>query len=182
MLQGVDVPKHGKQFRFILSALSGDTAPPSIAGQSDGLSYSGVMKKLALLIAASLLLTPSALATDFVTKSNLTGIALPKGALELTDDDFSDEMVDLLEDVAATLNGKCQYHELLYWEGNPTALAKSLGANIPSTLKYTSLDVGDVDNGTYEQFSLTNTKVWYAGVWIDSPDDVILAWCSVVKK
>ena len=50
---------------------------------------------------------PSALATDFVTKSNLTGIQLPNGALELTDDDFSDEMVDLLEDVAASLNASC---------------------------------------------------------------------------
>ncbi len=125
---------------------------------------------------------PSALATDFVTESNLTGILLPKGALELTDDDFSDEMVDLLEDVATTLNGKCQYHELLYWEGNPTALAKALGAKIPAELKYKSLDLGEVDNGTYERFSLTNAKVWYAGVWIDSPDDVILAWCNVVRK
>ncbi|GGL77571.1 hypothetical protein GCM10010840_14410 [Deinococcus aerolatus] len=140
------------------------------------------MKKLTLLIAAALLLGPSALATDFVTKSNLTGIELPKGALELTDDDFSDEMVDLLEDVAATINGKCQYHELLYWEGDPVALGKALGANIPSTLKYKSLDMGEIDGGTYEQFSLTSAKVWYAGVWIDSADDVILAWCNVVRK
>lgn len=140
------------------------------------------MKKFALLIAASLLLVPAALATDFVTESNLTGITLPQGALELTDDDFSDEMVELLEDVAATLNGKCQYHELLYWEGDPVALGKALGAKIPNTLKYKTLDLGEVDGGTYEQFSLTSAKVQYAGVWIDSADDVILAWCDVVRK
>ncbi len=140
------------------------------------------MKKLALLIAASLLLMPSALATDFVTKSELTGIQLPKGALELTDDDFSGEMVDLLEDIAATMNGKCQYHELLYWEGNPTALGKALGAKIPADLKYKTLELGELDNGTYEQFSLTSAKVWYAGLWIDGPNDVSLAWCNVVKK
>lgn len=33
-----------------------------------------------------------ALASTFVTESNLTGFQLPKGAIELTDDDFSDEM------------------------------------------------------------------------------------------
>lgn len=125
---------------------------------------------------------PSALATDLVTKSNLMGIQLPKGNLELTDDDFSDEMVDLLEEIAATMNGKCQYHELLYWEGNPVALGKALGAKIPATLKYKTLELGDLDSSTYEQFSLTSAKVWYTGLWIDGPNDVSLAWCNVVKK
>ncbi|GGM21850.1 hypothetical protein [Deinococcus aerophilus] len=139
-------------------------------------------KNIAVLVAAALLLAPSAHATDFVAKSNLTGFQLPAGALELTDDDFSDEMVELLEDVAAGMNGKCQYHELLYWKGNPIALGKALSAKIPTSFKYKSLDIGETDDGTYEQFALTSSKVWYAGVWIDSPKDVILAWCSVVRK
>ncbi|WP_184129452.1 hypothetical protein [Deinococcus humi] len=49
-----------------------------------------------------------------MTKFDLTGIQLLEGALELIDDGFSDEMVDLLEDVGATLNGKCHYHGRLY--------------------------------------------------------------------
>jgi len=52
----------------------------------------------------------------------------------------------------------------------------------PAGFKYKSLDVGELDDGSYEQFSLTSPKVWYAGVWIDGPDSVILGWCSVVKK
>ncbi|GGO28556.1 hypothetical protein HNQ08_001582 [Deinococcus humi] len=70
--------------------------------------------KFALLIAVSLLVMPSTLTTVFMTKFDLTGIQLLEGALELIDDGFSDEMVDLLEDVGATLNGKCHYHGRLY--------------------------------------------------------------------
>ncbi|WP_189074383.1 hypothetical protein [Deinococcus sedimenti] len=129
------------------------------------------------------LLVPTAFASDFVTKSNLTGFQLPKGALELTDEDFSDEMVGLLEEVADSLNGQCKYHELLYWEGSPAAIAKDLNAKIPKTFKFTSLDDGETeDGGGYEQFVLKDPKVWYAGVWFQGEKDVILAWCNVVKK
>jgi hypothetical protein len=88
-----------------------------------------------------------------VKESKLTGIQLSKGALELTDDDFSDEMVDLLEDVSS-INGRCQYHEMLNWKGDPTAL----GANNPSTLRYKRLDIGKVDHGSSEPFSLTSAR------------------------
>lgn len=129
------------------------------------------------------LLVPTALASDFVTKSNMTGFQLPKGALELTDEDFSDEMVGLLDEVADNLNGKCKYHELLYWEGNPAAIAKDLNAKIPKTFKFESLDDGETEDGSgYEQFVLKDPKTWYAGLWIQGEKDVILAWCSVVKK
>ncbi|UQN05210.1 hypothetical protein [Deinococcus sp. QL22] len=139
--------------------------------------------KLGFLVACSLLLLPSALATDFVTKSNLTGFQLPKGALELTDDDFSEEMVEVLDATAAELNGQCQYHELLFWEGKPTAIAKDLNAKIPKDFKYKSLDVGETsDGGAYEQFVLTTPKMWVAGTWFQGEADVILAWCTVVKK
>ncbi|WP_146202694.1 hypothetical protein [Deinococcus irradiatisoli] len=126
----------------------------------------------------------SALATDYVTESNLTGFQLPKGALELTDDDFPDEMVSLLEDVAQGMNGKCQYHELLVWDGgNVDSLAEALVARIPSTFTFKELEAGAIDkNSNYEEFSLTSSKVWYAAVWMDSPENVLLGWCSVVKK
>lgn len=140
-------------------------------------------KKLGFLIAASLFVIPSVLATDFVTKSNLTGFQLPKGALELTDDDFSEEMVEVLDETAASLNGKCQYHELLFWEGKPAAIAKDLSAKIPKDFKYKSLEVGETsDGGAYEQFVLTTPKMWVAGTWFQGEADVILAWCTVVKK
>jgi len=137
-----------------------------------------------LLVTGALCWTPSALASDYVTESNLTGFALPKGALELTDDDFSDEMSSLLDDVAQGLNGKCKYYELLTWEGgNVDSLAEALVSRIPSSFKFNELESGAVDKNTnYEEFSLTSSKVWYGAVWIDSPDGVQLGWCSVVKK
>ncbi|GGO28560.1 hypothetical protein [Deinococcus humi] len=60
-------------------------------------------------------------------------------------------------------------------KGQPDALANSLGAKIPAELKYKSLDLVEVNNGIYDKFVLTSAKVWYAGVWIDGPEDVILA-------
>lgn len=129
-------------------------------------------------------LTSSALATDYVKESNLTGFQLPKGAIELTDDDFPEELVSLLEDVAESMNGTCEYHELLGWSSsNPDALAKALVANIPSSFKFKELESGAIDKASnYEEFSLTSSKVWYAAVWMDSPKDVLLAWCNVVRK
>lgn len=140
-------------------------------------------KKLIFLVAlASIACIPSALATDYVSESNLTGIKLPQGALELTDDDFSEEMVELLEDTAASMNGKCQYHELLFWEGNPVAITNALNAKIPASLKYKNIDADELDDGAYETFSLTSTNARYAGVWIQGAKDITLAWCDVVKK
>ncbi|WP_407571599.1 hypothetical protein [Deinococcus altitudinis] len=134
------------------------------------------------MLAAFMLLTPTALASDFVAESNLTGFQLPNGALELTDDDFSPEMVEVLDEVAASLNGHCKYHELLYWEGNPTTIAKNLNAKIPKSFGYKSLGVGETgDGGAYEQFVLTTPKMWYGGVWFQGDKDAILAWCSVFK-
>lgn len=139
-------------------------------------------KKIAFLTLAVVSFTPAALATAFVVESNLTGIQLPKGALELTDDDFSDDMVTLLEDTAATVKSKCQYHELLYWEGNPAAIAKALNTKIPASLVYKLIDADELDDGSYETFTLTSSKVSYAGVWIQGAEDVTLAWCNIVKK
>ncbi len=139
-------------------------------------------KQFAFLILAALSLTPAALASAFVVESNLTGVQLPKGALELTDDDFSDDMVTLLEDTAAAMKGKCQYHELLYWEGNPVAIAKALNSKIPASFRYKLVDADELDDGSYETFTLTSSKVSYAGVWIQGAKDVMLAWCNVVKK
>ncbi|UQN09835.1 hypothetical protein [Deinococcus sp. QL22] len=139
-------------------------------------------KKLGLLLAFAFL-SPLALATDFVSTSTLTGFQLPKGALELTDEDFSEEMVDLLDTTAADLKGKCQYHELLYWDGKPDVIAATLNRAIPKEFKYKLLDVGETDDGgTYEQFVLTTPKMWIAGTWFQSEADVTLAWCTVVKK
>ena len=157
--------------------------PPPLRKKNADFTLQDMSKKLGLLIALSILLTPSALATDFVTESNLTGFQLPKGALELTDDDFSEEMVEILDTTAAELNGKCKYHELLYWEGNPEAIAKALNAKIPKEFKYKNLDVGEMsDGGAYEQFVLTTPKMWVAGTWFQGEADVVLAWCTVVQK
>lgn len=140
-------------------------------------------KKFIFLVTMSVLAcVPAALATDYVSESNLTGIQLPKGALELTDDDFSDEMVELLETTAASMNGKCQYHELLFWEGNPVAITNALNAKIPASLKYKNIDADELEDGAYETFSLTSNTARYAGVWIQGAKDITLAWCDVVKK
>jgi len=139
-------------------------------------------KFILLVVAGALAVIPSALATDYVTKSELTGFQLPKGALELTEDDFPEEMVTLLEDTAKGMKGKCQYHELLFWEGNPVAITNALNAKIPKTFKYKNIDADELEDGAYETFSLTSSKVWYAGVWIQGAKDITLAWCNVVKK
>ncbi|UQN05411.1 hypothetical protein [Deinococcus sp. QL22] len=139
--------------------------------------------KLSLLIAAALLMGSSALATDFVTESNLTGFQLPKGALELTDDDFAPEMVELLDSTAAELGGVCKFHELLFWEGKPAAITAALNAKIPKDFKFKEMELGELEDGSsYQQFVMTTPKVWYAGVWFPGEADAILAWCSVVKK
>ena len=140
-------------------------------------------KKFILLTAmTAMAFAPSAWVTDYVTKSDLTGITLPKGAIELTDEDFPDDMVDLLEETAKGMGGKCQYHELLFWEGNPVAITNALNKSIPKTLTYKNIDANELDDGSYETFSLKSSKVWYAGVWIQGAKDITLAWCNVVKK
>lgn len=140
-------------------------------------------KKLGLLIALSLFLTPSALASDFVTESNLTGFQLPKGALELTDDDFSEEMVDILDTTAAELNGQCKYHELLYWEGNPETIVAALNKAIPKEFNFKNLEIEEMADGSiYQQFLLSTPKMWVAGTWFPGEADAVLAWCTVVKK
>ncbi|MFB9991570.1 hypothetical protein ACFFLM_06265 [Deinococcus oregonensis] len=141
------------------------------------------MRNIGLLIALSILLAPSALATDFVTKSDLTGFQLPKGALELTDDDFSSEMVEVLDATAEELNGQCKYHELLYWEGNPDTIVTALNKAIPKEFKFKNLEEGELADGSfYQQFLLTTPKLWVAGTWFPGEADAILAWCTVVKK
>lgn len=137
--------------------------------------------KSSLLLVGALCLS-SALASDFVSESNLTGVQLPKGALELTDDDFSEDMVELLEGVAGTVKGKCEYHELLYWEGDSAAIVKSLNAQISKGFTFKDLGSTKMDDGSiFQQFVMSTSKVQYAGVWFPGKKDVMLAWCSVKK-
>ena len=126
----------------------------------------------------------SAVASGAVTESNLTGFKLPAGAVELTDDDFPDDLVGYLEDTASSLNGKCEYHELLSWDtSDEPALADALGAGLPSSFTMKDLETGHIDkDNDYQTFSLKSDKIWYAAVFMYSSKDAQLAWCNVVKK
>jgi len=144
-----------------------------------------VKQTLTLLVTTGLLSLPCALATDVVETSNLTGFDLPAGAVELTEDDFPSEMVDLLDTTAEGLKGKCEYHELLYWDGDPKKVTAQMNADIPDPFTLSDLDVGKMDDGSdYQQFVLKSPKQWFAGVWFQDlkAKNVILAWCQVVKK
>ncbi len=137
-----------------------------------------------LLTTLTISLASSAFASGAVTESDLTGIKLPAGAYELTDDDFPGDLVEYLEDTASSLGGKCQYHELLGWDtGDEPALAEALSAELPSGFVMKDLDTGRIDaDNDYQTFSLKSPKVWYAAVWMYSSKDAMLAWCNVVKK
>ena len=91
------------------------------------------MKKIFRLagFTAALYLLSSALATDYVTESNLTGLALPKGAIEVTDQKAITPMAGYLDDIASGMKGECEYSEFLVWLGSdPDTLATALGEKI----------------------------------------------------
>ena len=135
------------------------------------------------MVASAFCWMSPALATDYVTQSNLTGFELPGGALELTNADFPEELVELIENVASGMNGKCEYHEMLFWEaGNIDSLIEALDARIPTNFKFNLIDGTAEKDFNYVEFSLKSTNVWYAAVWMDSADGVVLGWCNVVKK
>jgi len=140
-------------------------------------------KKLSLMLAtAAICLMSSALATDSVAVSNLTGLKLPAGAIEVTDEKATTPYNQYLEDVADQMGGSCEYSEFLVWlKADPQALADKLADPIVKAgYKVTDLDSGDIDaNSTYEEFSMTSKKDNYAAMWVDSSDEVVLGWCNV---
>ncbi len=135
-----------------------------------------------MLVTATICLTSSALATDYVAESNLTGLKLPTGAIEVTDEKATTPFNQYLEDVANQMGGSCEYSEFLVWlKADPQALADKLaGTIVKAGYKVTDLDTGDIDaTSTYEEFSMISKKDNYAAMWVDSPDSVVLGWCNV---
>ncbi|AWN22828.1 hypothetical protein DKM44_05980 [Deinococcus irradiatisoli] len=136
------------------------------------------------LVTAALCLTPFAAATDAVTVSNLTGLKLPAGAIEVTDEKATTPFNQYLVDVAEQMGGDCEYSEFLVWlKGDPKDIANKLAGPIVSAgYQVEDLDAGDIDSSsTYEEFAMTSKKDNYAGVWVDGPDGVVLGWCNVKK-
>ncbi|MBB5363202.1 hypothetical protein [Deinococcus humi] len=141
------------------------------------------MMKMVLSTAVAGLLT-SALATAVVSESNLTGLKLPKGAIEVTDQKAIADMAEYIEEVAGGMGGTCEYSEFLVWlDSDPDAIADALGQTIVAAkFKIEDIDAGEISKGsTYEEFSMVSSKEKYAAVWVDSPDSVVLGWCNVVK-
>lgn len=139
--------------------------------------------KLVLSLATALLLT-SALATEAVSESNLTGLKLPKGAIEVTDQKAIADMADYIEEVAGGMGGSCEYSEFLVWlDSDPNVIADALGKTIVAAkFEIKDIDAGEISkDSTYEEFSMISSKEKYAAVWVDSPDSVVLGWCNVVK-
>lgn len=139
-------------------------------------------KFMFLLTALTFSLGSSVLAAGTVTQSNLTGLALPDGAIEVTDTNATTPFNQYLEDVANQLGGSCEYSEFLVWlGGNPKALADALaGPIVDGGYAVKDLDAAAIDDTTnYEQFAMTSSKDNYAAVWVDSPDNVVLGWCNV---
>ena len=81
------------------------------------------------------------------------------------------------------LTGKCKYHELLYWEGNPETIVAALNKAIPKEFNFKNLEIEEMADGSiYQQFLLSTSKMWVAGTWFPGEADAVLAWCTVVKK
>jgi len=142
------------------------------------------MKSILKLVGstAAICVLSSALATAYVTESNLTGLALPKGAIEVTNQKAITPMAGYLDDIASGMKGECEYSEFLVWlNSDPDTLATALGKKIVAAkFKVTDIDTGNVSkNSTYEEFSMVSSKEKYAAVWVDSPDSVVLGWCNV---
>ena len=144
------------------------------------------MKNILKLVGSTvaICLLSSALATEAVTESNLTGLKLPKGAIEVTDQKAITPLADYIEEVAEGMGGSCEYSEFLVWlDSDPDTIATALGKTITAA-KFTvkDIDTGTISKGsTYEEFSMISSKEKYAAVWVDSPDSVVLGWCNVIK-
>ncbi|TSA80545.1 hypothetical protein FNU79_16520 [Deinococcus detaillensis] len=120
-----------------------------------------------------------------MTKSNLTGMVLPKNALQVTDIKATTPFNQYLRDVAIQLGGSCEHSEFLMWKGGDSEALTGALAGSSAAAGYTIKNFEDLDaaviKGTtgFQEFAMASSKNSYAAVWVTSSDDVMLGWCNV---
>ena len=120
-----------------------------------------------------------------VSKSRLTGIALPPGAQLITEAEMLSQINAQLDGVAQKLQAKCGVPEVLGWLGDQRQGMRSINL-ISSELKESGWNYEDQIAGSEGGSSL---KLMYAekqgrlvgGFWITGGEGVILAWCELTS-
>ncbi|WP_181392103.1 carboxypeptidase-like regulatory domain-containing protein [Deinococcus irradiatisoli] len=117
------------------------------------------------------------------SQSWLVNVALPAGAILVTDADATKEFAGVLRGVATSAGSSCQRSEYLVWQAGAGDLQRQFTrALLAQGYSYSVVDESDEEDGQATAFRLEQGGPKLVGLWVKTKDADILGWCLLSSE